>query len=349
MSTEIKLWSVTNGRLNPLQNRRFSEARKEKDLENWIARDPSLLGRPALTVLGQQILIADVGFLDLVASDGESRLIVVEFKRQQTTRDTIAQILDYASALQGMSREQLRNLFNPPDDVVLFQGQDPIEIQMIVVAADADESVERITSYLASKGGLAIEVVTFTYTALEDGREIIARSILVPRDVNGTSESHEHTKLSDLLRTAAARGVSSLVEILRKVRDLDWQEHPVSSYGGSLRYPIAFPPDNGARVLFGMNIAGRKFNSPAGALDVWVRPEIAAAYSETSNESVLKELEDFPALKNGFDGYFIRLNDAAAAAKLFKLLEKWDLTSAEYRAKHEVKEMGPSGSNTNGS
>ena len=317
MTTEIRLWSVANGRLNPLINRRFAEVHKEKDLEDWIARDPSLLGRPGLKVLGQQIPVPNVGPLDMLASDGESRLIVVEFKRQQTTRDTIAQILDYASAINLMDREQLRNLLNVSDDsAALFEGEESIEVQMIVVAADADESVDRIIGYLASRAGLAIEVVTFTFTTLEDGREVIARSISIPQDVREKNEPRVRTKLSDLLRIAAERGVSPLVDILRRMKDLDWQEHPVSAHGGSLRYPIASPPDGRARVLFGINVAGKKFDSPKGSLDVWIWPTIAAAYSETSLDSVLAELGAFESLANGGDGYFIRVGDAAKTWEL---------------------------------
>lgn len=49
-----------------------------------------------------------VGGDDLLAIDEDGRLAVIEFKRQQTTRDTIAQILDYASSLRLMAEALTR-------------------------------------------------------------------------------------------------------------------------------------------------------------------------------------------------------------------------------------------------
>jgi RecB family endonuclease NucS len=104
MPSKIKLWSVINGKLNLLQEGLFSDGYREKDLEEWIAQDTSLLGRPNLTVIGRQVNIPNAGILDLLAVEN-GHLVVVEFKRQQTTRDAIAQILDYASAIKSMTPE----------------------------------------------------------------------------------------------------------------------------------------------------------------------------------------------------------------------------------------------------
>jgi RecB family endonuclease NucS len=123
MRPEIRLWSIDAGKLVQLAKTNFAEAHKEKDLEIWVEQSPSLLGRN-LSVVGRQVYIPKVGPLDLLAVDDDGRLVIVEFKRQQSTRDTIAQILDYASAIRLMTVEQLKALPN----VIASEIEDDAEL-----------------------------------------------------------------------------------------------------------------------------------------------------------------------------------------------------------------------------
>ncbi len=151
MRPELRVWSIGTGKLTELARANFADVHKEKDLEDWVERNPSLLGRN-LSVIGRPVYIPKVGPLELLAVDDDGRLVIVEFKRQQSTRDTIAQILDYASAVRLMKVEELKALANVSiselDDVT------QMEPEMILVAAQADESAERIVDYLASKADL---------------------------------------------------------------------------------------------------------------------------------------------------------------------------------------------------
>ena len=332
MNSQIKLWTVKNGKLTELSENFFSQSHKEKDLEDWVEQNPSLLGHPDITIIGRQVYIPGVGPLDLLAINQNGRLLVIEFKRQLSTRDSLAQILDYASSIQKMDLEQLRGLKNVyASELGEVTDFDPI---MILIAADADEAVERIVNYLASKARLAIEVVTFTYATLEDGREIIARSILIPEKPSAHTESTD-TTLPGLLKKAAERKVLKLVEILRGVTAFAWGEQPVHVNGGSLRYWIA-APDGKTRMAFGINVGGEKYDSPQGSLDVWVWPEICAEFSESSIDDVWKDLGQFQALKASNKRFFTRIHDDETAERFLSLLSKWDKGSAEHRLKVEA-------------
>lgn len=325
MRPQIRLWSVTNGNLIQVSESSFSDDRKEKDLEKWVEQNPSLLGRE-LTVIGRQIFIPKVGPLDLLALDEGGRLVVVEFKRQQTTRDTIAQILDYASSVRRMNIEQLGSLQNVnPADLGEILDFDPA---MILVAAEADEAAERIVEYLASKGQLSIEVVTFTYAKLDDGREIIARSILIPESTSAAGGTTNKITRSELFKIAEDRNVLSMVEILHKVTNLGWYEETYSTNGGKIRYS-AETPNDGWRVLFGMSIGGVKQNSPEGTLDVWVRPAIVAEYAKLTLEAVLEQTAKFTVINRTDTRLDIRIPDQATASEMYSLLEKWASASAE--------------------
>ena len=226
--------------------------------------------------------------------------------------------IDQLSGLKNVSASEL-------SEVTDF---DPI---MILVAAGADEAAERIVGYLASKAQLAIEVVTFTYVILEDGREIIARSILIPEKASAQAENVE-TTVSSLLKVAAQRNVLPLVEELRHVTTtLDWGEQPVHVNGGSFRYWIG--PDGKGRLAFGINVGGKKHNSPEGALDVWVWPEICADYSANSIEQIWKDLHQFQTLKESTKKFFTRIVDQQTAHRFLSLLSRWESDRREKGAK----------------
>ena len=50
-----------------------------------MEQNPTLLGHPDLTVIGRQVYVPNVGPLDLLAINQNGRLVVIEFKRQQST------------------------------------------------------------------------------------------------------------------------------------------------------------------------------------------------------------------------------------------------------------------------
>ena len=193
MRPQIRLWSVEDGKLVELNKSSFSDVHKENDLESWVEHNPAILGRN-LVIVGRQVYIPKVGPLDLLAVDDDGRLVVIEFKRQQTTRDTIAQILDYASSLRLMTVEELQALSNVESSkTTSIIDVDPA---MIIVAAEADQSVDRIVEYLSSKAQLPLEVVTFTYASMANGKEIIARSILTPDPPPGSTVSKNAAKVT---------------------------------------------------------------------------------------------------------------------------------------------------------
>ena len=327
MRSEIKLWSVQGGKLSQLTKTSFSQSYKEKDLENWVEQDPSLLGRD-LTIVGRQVYIPGVGPLDLLAVDESGRLFVIEFKRQQTTRETIAQILDYASSIRLIDKDQLRNL--PNVKTAELEEIKELDPGMILVAEEADEAVQRIVEYLASKAQLPIEIVTFTYAVSSNGPEVIARSVLVP-ETPPQKEQMSAKSLPQLLQVASDRKVVAFVNILRKVISLGWYEEILDNNGGTARYwiTIASPLDDKYKVLFGINIGGTKWTSPEGTLDVWIRQKIASSYSQTTIQDVSTLLHEFNPFNETEGTIWFRILDETGATRLLTILDSWHLKSTE--------------------
>jgi hypothetical protein len=335
MRPKIRLWSVDEGKLVELDRGSFADGHKEEDLELWVEHNPAMLGRN-LVIVGRQVYIPKVGPLDLLAVDEDGHLVVIEFKRQQTTRDTIAQVLDYASSLRLMTIEDVQALSNV--DATRTKNIFDVDPAMIIVAAEADQSVDRIVEYLVSKAQLPLEVVTFTYATMPNGNEIIARSILTPDPLPGSTVSKNAAKITiaNLLTLAEERGVSEIVQVLHKVVSLGWSPEMLRRSGGLIRYWVK-PPSGSGRVMFGMYIGGEKFNSPKGQLDVWIRPEVVTEFTGIPPEEIKSQLRQFAIHHETETTMILRIGDPETSAKLLTLLQQWDtkIGSSEVKAEDD--------------
>lgn len=190
MATEIKVWEIVDKRLKSVDETPLREEHLEKDLEEWIANNPDILGEELL-VIDRQRDIRDVGRLDLLCMNQEGRLVIVELKRDRTPREAVAQALDYAAWLDSETEDQieanateflkssLADAFSErfQSDLPEYHCQDH---RVILVAPRLDASAERIINYLSERHGVDINAVFFKYSKLSDGKEILARSILMP-------------------------------------------------------------------------------------------------------------------------------------------------------------------------
>ena len=74
----------------------------EEMIGRWIAEQPELLGVDMI-VIGRQVTTGFGGRIDLLGIDLDGNLIIVELKRDMTPRETIAQVLDYASWVASLT------------------------------------------------------------------------------------------------------------------------------------------------------------------------------------------------------------------------------------------------------
>ena len=90
MAVQMGIWRVNGTKLTPVVS---SVVGLEKQLEDYIESDPTILGQPLL-ILGRQVQTTG-GPLDLLAMDSTGAVHVIELKRDKTPRDVAAQVLDY--------------------------------------------------------------------------------------------------------------------------------------------------------------------------------------------------------------------------------------------------------------
>lgn len=198
MPVEMRMWRIDGDQPQPLTT---AVLPAEKDLHQFLAQDPSLLG-DRLLVIGSEVLTPYGKRLDLLAIDTDGNLRVLELKRDRTPREVVAQILDYGSWVSTLSRDEVidiadKHLDQPFEaafeDVFGSAPPDEIngELQLTVVASELDTSSERIVNYLRGFG-VPINAVFFSYLE-DDGRRYLARSWLAASE-EGAQASTSATK-----------------------------------------------------------------------------------------------------------------------------------------------------------
>src|SRR5258706_263567 len=140
---------------------------REKAIEDWIASRPEMLFQAeTLLIIGQSI--SGQSMADVLALDATGRLVVVEVKRDWSDRETVGQLLEYASSLKGATYEQLddvaRRYANWPGGSLIERFRDfaerpdyPVEHlghlqRIVIVAPDADQGLRNIVGWLKSYG-----------------------------------------------------------------------------------------------------------------------------------------------------------------------------------------------------
>lgn len=190
MPIEVGIWRLAN---KPVRVA-MSGVSSESKLESTLIEDVSILS-PQLMCIGRQVLTAYGKVIDILAMDDSGNLSVIELKKNRTPREIVAQLLDYASWAQNLSREDITSLYaqkNPGKELEqgfydAFGINPPEKLnqnhELILVSSELDPSTERIIGYLVKNYGVPINAVFFRYFH-DEGREYLTRTWLVdPEEV----------------------------------------------------------------------------------------------------------------------------------------------------------------------
>lgn len=226
MSVEIRLWQIQpNNQLDEIESTGLD---LEERLEDWLEKDVTILSDDIL-LIGRQITTDFGGIIDLMGLNGNGDVVLIELKREKTSREITAQILDYATWVKDLSNEQCTQIadkylgkhgFDSLEEA--FRKKFGIEVpeilnenhSMLVVASHIDSASERIIKYLSDNYGVNINAVTFQYFKKSNGEEYLARTFLIEPSqveyltkVRSTSKRKPNLSLHELEEIANERGV----------------------------------------------------------------------------------------------------------------------------------------------
>ena len=100
---------------------------ERRDIQEWVAANPGILD-DGLLIIGKEFS----GFdrtnerLDLLAVDGDGRLVIIELKRDHTGSDAHWQAIKYASYLHRASRENIIRMFADYADISETEAVDEL-------------------------------------------------------------------------------------------------------------------------------------------------------------------------------------------------------------------------------
>jgi len=161
MPIEHAIWKIDE---SP-QRLAESTLRTEQELENMITADVSILSDQWM-LIGRQVTTPYNKFIDLLAIDTYGSLIVIELKKRKTSREVVAQAIDYASWVKTLDAAYIANLYKKFShdhklasdslDEAFFHKfgirleEDELNSshQIVVVTSELDSSTERIIQYL---------------------------------------------------------------------------------------------------------------------------------------------------------------------------------------------------------
>ena len=144
----------------------------EQQLEDMIVSAPEILSGEWL-LIGRQEQTGLGGRIDLLAIAPDGSLVLIEIKRHRTPREIVAQAIDYASWVEQLTADKISQIYQRYSDGgdldIAFKERFGAELdeetlnashQIILVAAELDDSTERIITYLNARD-IAINVVFF--------------------------------------------------------------------------------------------------------------------------------------------------------------------------------------------
>jgi len=200
MPLEHALWRIGA----PLSRLPVARMDAEDELEDYIFRDVTILN-DGWMIIGRQVATDFGKFIDLLAVDETGTLIVIELKKDQTPREVVAQAIDYAAWVEGLTSDRIAEIFETfvtryrselfgktLDEVFRERfGSDLPEDdlnaahQIVVVAARLDNSTERIVQYLADRD-IAINIAFFR-VFVDGDHQLLSRAWFI--DPTGADEA----------------------------------------------------------------------------------------------------------------------------------------------------------------
>lgn len=239
----MRLWQINAD--NSLLELSLQAAKMEKQIEDWIHQDISLISKDIL-LLARHIQPSFGGLIDFIGVNSYGDVVVLEIKKDRSPKELIADVLEHASWIRERSSQEILELgtrkfgdenafkdhfndyFSMPFPEV-FNKQHKI----LLIGTSFDQGSERILQYLSQTYGININAVLFTYfrknrteeSSMSENEEFLVRNFLMDdTEVNqrmmdrmGIQRNTQST-VSDLKSYAADHKAGSLFEKTMEIK-----------------------------------------------------------------------------------------------------------------------------------
>ena len=200
-----------NGRFVEYMLTSFKVQHEEAVLEDWLESSPnSILEDGGVVIIGRQVPTNLGGYIDLLGADRRGNVVVVELKRDSSSRVAIAQALEYASYVEQLNVQELEAIlrdYREEDALLLAEhhrmyfnlGQNEAvsfnENQRIVIVSQrVTREISQTAEYLNSKG---VRVTCIEFSFFEDDNKNRLMSMHTVIDDEPRSPSTPRSKLTE--------------------------------------------------------------------------------------------------------------------------------------------------------
>lgn len=109
----MKLFTIAkDGKLTRYKEQNYEITHQETQLETLLENNPEyFFEESSVLIIGRQVTTNLNTFIDLLGIDKMGNTVVIELKRGKTPRETVAQILEYASFVENLDFAQLDEIY----------------------------------------------------------------------------------------------------------------------------------------------------------------------------------------------------------------------------------------------
>jgi translation initiation factor 2 beta subunit (eIF-2beta)/eIF-5 len=191
----MKLFTIdNNGKFVQFKEREFKVENKEIDLEILLENNPEyFFDNSKILVIGRQVTTNLNTFIDLLGVDQFGNTVVIELKRGKTPRETLTQLIEYASFIDNLDYEQLNEIYQiySREDSSLedyHQEYYKSEVEekvswnksskLVIVASTISTEIKQTAMYLRKKG-IDIYCLEFKYFINKAGNKMLSSDFIV--------------------------------------------------------------------------------------------------------------------------------------------------------------------------
>ncbi len=218
----------------------------EKHLENWVENSPWAVIQDELILwIDRQTSAQDEEgtiFPDLLGVDSEGNLVIVEFKRGKTSRNVVAQLLEYAAWANELSSEQIHetaetyfetrdefrgrtfpDAFREVFDILETDELPPFNqnLRMFVVAEEIAPRIASVCRFLRTSYGMDISCIDVSAFQTKTGEVLVSTETKVG-DEDSTSPKAQQQRRSSPPRPPSDKPLEQIVwEAVQEFTDRD--------------------------------------------------------------------------------------------------------------------------------
>jgi hypothetical protein len=299
----MKLFTIDkNGKFVQFREREFKDENKEVDLEILLENNPEyFFENTKILIIGRQVTTNLNTFIDLLGIDQYGNTVVIELKRSKTPRETLTQLIEYASFIDNLDYEQLNEIYQNyigeesnleeyhqeyyKEELNFEKVSWNKSSKLVIIASSITPEIKQTALYLRKKG-LDIYCVEFKYFSNHVNNKMISSDFVVGDDEYLKTRINSDTQLP---KTNKEKFVQSLDEngkfVFEKLSQLAEQEKLSFRWGskgfslnksiesGFVGLCFGYPPNSVFKqsIYSGFEEIRKKLNNAEGIIDFYRR------------------------------------------------------------------------------